>query len=438
MELFMRVGQPLEMVLEDGDRLLDAWEAGGVRGLVVGRLYFDGPDGRAVPCFAPNPEVYRALEMEPPPPPAVEFPEMRARLDRFLGGAHARGWPILLFSANWGAPAAGRHAICDPAAARAGAARTLDCLSAFPMTDGAVFDGPEWGYEIDPKHRSYLFNDLPESVAPFVEAMGYGYAALCAARDRGAAGLRSVTRAGVGACAGGGLLGAFALLGSDPGLFAWLRFRMEAMTHWARALRDTVRAAGIRAQIGWGPRTPAFAPLAGYDLATLGEALDWLLPKHYFWHRGYDGLYGTVARAVATLCRWNPGLSEEDAFTVVRLLYGIALPGVHRLSDMDGGFPPEFFADVVAGETRRALAAMPDPGRVLPWVDTGRRPHDGDPMPAGDLRRILRACRDAGLRRFLYHSHTHLTAAEWSVIAEECGSPSPGYRPPDHLHVMPR
>jgi hypothetical protein len=76
-----------------------------------------------------------------------------------------------------------------------------------------------------------------------------------------------------------------------------------------------------------------------------------------------------------------------------------------------------------------------DPDRVVPWVDTGRAPHDGDPMPPGDLRRLLRAAESAGLRRFLYHHHGNLTAGEWSVISELCGAPwqplTSDYRPPD-------
>ena len=32
---WMRIGQPLEPVLDDYERCLDAWEAGGVRGLVA-------------------------------------------------------------------------------------------------------------------------------------------------------------------------------------------------------------------------------------------------------------------------------------------------------------------------------------------------------------------------------------------------------------------
>ena len=62
-------------------------------------------------------------------------------------------------------------------------------------------------------------------------------------------------------------------------------------------------------------------------------------------------------------------------------------------------------------------------------------PHRGDPMTAGDLKRILEASEAAGLRRFLFHNHGHLTAAEWKVITRMCGrewdEDPEGYWPPN-------
>jgi hypothetical protein len=76
-----------------------------------------------------------------------------------------------------------------------------------------------------------------------------------------------------------------------------------------------------------------------------------------------------------------------------------------------------------------------DKDRVVPWVDAGRAPHDGDPMSAADLKQLLQAARSAGLQRFLYHHHGNLTAGEWSVISEMCGKRwdprQSAYRPPD-------
>ena len=51
--------------------------------------------------------------------------------------------------------------ITDEGRRRAYLARLEDTLTQFPQVDGAILDGPEWGYEIDPNHRSYLFADLP-------------------------------------------------------------------------------------------------------------------------------------------------------------------------------------------------------------------------------------------------------------------------------------
>ena len=62
---WMRIGQPLEPVLDDCDRCLDAWEAGGVRGLVVGRLLFADAEGaHTVPAFEGKPEAYRSRGMQ--------------------------------------------------------------------------------------------------------------------------------------------------------------------------------------------------------------------------------------------------------------------------------------------------------------------------------------------------------------------------------------
>ena len=110
------------------------------------------------------------------------------------------------------------------------------------------------------------------------------------------------------------------------------------------------------------------------------------------------------------------------------------LPEIESLADMELGFPQAFFDEVVQEETRRALAAVSDPWKVLPWVDTGRMPHAGDPMTSGDLYRILTASEEAGLQRFLFHNHAHLTAAEWKVMSRMCGQEwdedPEGYWPP--------
>ena len=161
---------------------------------------------------------------------------------------------------------------------------------------------------------------------------------------------------------------------------------------------------------------------------------DYVLPKHYFWHRGNDGLYGTIARWVQQLAAWNPALAEADCFAVVKAWLGLELPGVDSLADMELGFPEEFFSQLVYDETRRALAAIGD-DKMVAWVSTGRSPHGGEAMTAGDLHGILTATQQAGARRFLFQPDPDLAAPEWSVISRLCGNawhPSPrGYWPGD-------
>src|SRR5262245_6377718 len=207
LEVWMRVGQPLEPLLADQERILDAWQSGGVRGLVVGRLAFlrdypedagggeEGEPGSApeapswggnragtVWAFAPNPTVYRRWGVEPPPDPEESFRRRRERLVQLLENVKRRGWPIYLFepAAGMGPPApgspgAGGPLITDEGRRRAYLARLEDTVSQFPQADGVILDGPEWGYEIAPGHRSRFLDDLPPEVEPVAQAMGFDY-----------------------------------------------------------------------------------------------------------------------------------------------------------------------------------------------------------------------------------------------------------------------
>jgi hypothetical protein len=91
MEAWMRIGQPLEPVMADYQRIFDAWEEGGVRGLVVGRLLFQDEHGKftipAIPCRS---EAYTRRGMTATagrdPDPVRE-----AQLHRMLEDAGQRG-----------------------------------------------------------------------------------------------------------------------------------------------------------------------------------------------------------------------------------------------------------------------------------------------------------------------------------------------------------
>lgn len=452
MKLWMDIMRDLETVTQDPDRTFDAWAEGGVEGLVIGPLVFNreklvpgrrfvAGDEPETPAYAPNPEIYRRLGVEPPPD-LQPVPEKRARLEQTFRAARKRGFSVIVMYAEYGAGPGGEgHYLHDERTLRARVARMVDTLEQYPLADGAVLDGPEWSYEITPgflEHRPYMFDDLPPEIAPLCAELGYDYQALVAAQARLHARLHALTPRDVHLCRGGGFLGAFQLLGSDPDLLAWLQFRIDAMTGYLRRLRTLLDAEMSRpVQLSTGSRTPAFASLTGMDLGALAGFMDYLHPKHYFWHRGFDGMLGTLYRYVDTLCEWSPALSDADALAVTELLFGIELPGVRNRSDFETALSSEFYQQVVPQETRRALAAVDDPGRIIPWVDVGRFPHDGDPMSARDLKLLLEASAEAGLQRFLYHHQGNLTAGEWTVISERCGTRwdprKSSYRPADML-----
>jgi hypothetical protein len=254
--------------------------------------------------------------------------------------------------------------------------------------------------------------------------LGYDYPALVAAKDRLLTTLHSLDPARIALHGAGGLLGGYHLLGADPDLMRWFSFRVDSLTDFFASVRAGLASELDRPiKLGVGPRSAAFAPLCGYDFTRLAAFMDILLPKHYFFHRGFDGMVGTIHRYVETLCAWNPELRDADALMVVQALFGLSLPGVTSRQDMEEALTPEFFQTIVTQETRRALAAVDDPARIVPWVDAGRNPHDGDPMPPGQLRQLLRVAEQAGLQRFLYHHHGNLTPGEWTVISELCGTP---------------
>ena len=49
---WIRIGQPLESVVDDYERIFDAWQLGGIRGLVFGRLTFADEQGQFnIPAF---------------------------------------------------------------------------------------------------------------------------------------------------------------------------------------------------------------------------------------------------------------------------------------------------------------------------------------------------------------------------------------------------
>ena len=438
MKLWMDIQRDLEGVMYDHERILDAWKEGGVDGVVFGPLVFGTaklsqkaqslPSAEPVaPVYDPNPAVYERLGVEAPAPPEHKLPEKRALLEKTLIATKDRGMQVYFMYADGGAgPGGPGHHLHDDRTLASRVARMVDTLEHFPMADGVIMDGPEWGYEMAPhhmNHRSFFFNDLPESVAPMAADLGYDYAAMVGAKDRLLHLFHNLDSRRIRTHARGGIVGAHRMLGADPDLMAWLSFRVDSVTRYFRRIREGVAAELDRpVRMGCGPRSAAFAPLCGYDFVEIAQFMDFLLPKHYFFHRGFDGFVGTVYRYSQTLIEWNPSLTVPDTLEIVQSLFGIVLPGVQDMLDFESALTPEFFEAVVKQETRRAIASVDDPERIVPWLDTGRFPHDGDPMTARDLRMLLDAAEEAGLRRFNYHHQGNLSPGEWTVISDKCGT----------------
>jgi hypothetical protein len=74
--------------------------------------------------------------------------------------------------------------------------------------------------------------------------------------------------------------------------------------------------------------------LTTQDYQKMHGFFDCIFPKHYYWHRGLDGMYGTVARWVQTLRIGIP--PSPDCFAVVKVLFGLEFPNVNSLADIRG------------------------------------------------------------------------------------------------------
>lgn len=433
---------PLEQWFADYERTLDAWADGGVRGLVLGPLHFykEVPrfdftyarPGVRLQAFAPEPAIYRKYGVEPPAE-GERDPAKEKQLRAIVENAAARGWEILFFGPGHRGRA--KSIEQDPFGALSLASGIEDTLLAFPQAKGVIVDGAgEHDYELTFHKGGELFA-LPDGERPLLQHLGKDLARI----ERGIAHLRDrmhhLTPAMVRYYAAGGLMGGLSLLDVNEDALYWLRARQEVTLETIAAWRKQIDGMDRKAKLGTIPRTASFSLLTTQDYHKIHPAFDYIFPKHYFWHRGFDGLYGTFARWVETIGKWNPTLSEEDAFAVVKCFMGLELPGIQTLTDLEMGFPDEFFTDVVYSETRRVLDAVQNDDKVIAWVSTGRNPHAGDPMPARDLHRILVSSHQAGLKRFIFHPDLNLGAAEWSTISALCGKrwqeDPHGYWPPD-------
>lgn len=423
---------PLEHWMGNYSRILDAWQEGRVRGIAIGYMNFVQPDGSSIPTHPADPRVYQSYGLTPPPP-APRDPAKEKRLHAMLDNIRGRGWEVLIFGSIRGG--GGLDVKEDPYGARSYAAGVQDMMNAYPQAQGVIIDGAgEHHYELAFHHGGELF-ELRQWERRRYAALGMDLARM----ERGIVHLRnrlhSLTPSMVRYHRPAGLLAGMALFDLNEDSLYWLRMRQESSMGYFAAIRREIDKLSRKITLSTIPRAPTFSVLTTQDYQRMHPYFDYVFPKHYFWHRGFDGMYGTIARWVMRIHEWNPSLSEEDCFSVVQAWFGIELPGVRSLADLEMGFPEEFFDRVVYNETRRALEAIGDDRKVIAWVSTGRSPHAGDPMGARDLYRILTVSQKAGLKRFLFHPDPDLGAAEWGVISGLCGKrwkedPS-GYWPTD-------
>ena len=422
------VHHPLEHWLSDYQRTFDAWEDGGVRGIVVGRLDFfeEIPPfdfsysygGTTLPAFCPDPKVYASFGVTPPPERPRDLLKEQ-QLQGLLDDAASRGWEIMLFgySAHGGSTPEK-----DPFGVASFAAGVQDAMNAFPQAHGFIIDAAgEHRYELAFQNGGELLeirDDQKQRLAHLDVDINRVERGIAHLRDR----FHRLTPDLVRYHASGGLLGALALFDLNEDVLYWLQTRQQTTLAYMAAVRRQIDGLSRKVKLGTIPRTAAFSILTTQDYQKTHPYFDYVFPKYYFWHRAFDGMYGTVARWVRRIGEWNPTLTEPDCFAVVNSWFGLELPGIASVADMENGFPDEFFSQLVYSETRRALEAIGDDTKVVGWVSTGRHPHGGDPMPAHDLHRILVASQRAGLKRFVYHPDPDLGAAEWSVISGLCGN----------------
>ena len=95
MQCWIFVFNPLERYMANYKHIFDAWEEGGVRGIVVGRMFFTEDDGGRIPAFPQDPQAYADLGLAAPeeqPRDLEKERELSARCWMTLLGAAGISW----------------------------------------------------------------------------------------------------------------------------------------------------------------------------------------------------------------------------------------------------------------------------------------------------------------------------------------------------------
>lgn len=407
MRIWMFVRELKTLEAEGIESILDRLGGLGVSAIVVGDLWFE--DG--APAFEPNLSHYQGLVRRPAAFPARSAARAEA-VARSIRLARERGFEVYLH--DWGHISAS-EGMNDPQSSAYAAARTRDTLEHFPEISGFITDGPEWGYEIEPGNRQYAFRPLTRDDRARAQEWGFDYHDLetGAGRFRTFLGSFSPERVDLLRAARPGLFDAADLFSADPEMAAWLSFRQRSVQEWVGVLHQAVKSIDENVQVACGPRTSAFAPLAGYNLRRLTEVTDFLCPKLYFWMHGYDGLKGTVDRWARTLIEWNAGLTETQALGVLFRLFGFTLPGVNTLADLEKPLTRDFFRSAVPSEIAKAVFRAGDASRLQPWVGLH---HGGTRISSEELEWLFEAVAESPLPGLIYWHYEDMQPDDWSVL----------------------
>jgi hypothetical protein len=373
-------------------------------------------DGAQGPAFAPNWALYEGIEMQPPGLPEELESASRIFRDAVKAGAD-KGFE--LYFHDWGQFRWFGSGSClnNPEQLRYGLARTRDTFEQYPETHGFVLDGPEHGYEIEPGHRSDLFNCFCEHCERKARELGYDFAAMKEAAERLRVRLRELSPEMMSGfiATQTGPFDAVDLLLQEPVLFDWLRFKTDCIQDYVSAFCACVKEIDPRLKLACGPRTSAFAPLTGYNYRRLGQVTDFIAPKLYFWQHGVDGLKGTVHRYARTLMEWGECGDEGLALDFVFKLFGFAMAGVQTLEALSEPLNAAFFKETVPGEIAKMIFRTGSVERLKPWVGLH---HGGVRISTTELQLLLEAVARSGLRSFIYWHYSDMTEDEWRVLRE--------------------
>ena len=410
---WIRIGQPLEAVMSDYERIFDAWEQGGIRGLVFGRLVFADEQGQStVPAFKGDPAPYQKRGLKAQLRDVPLQPDKEKLLHAMLADAKKRGWTVMIFSPASGTIAAeGLPLAEDPYGTQLHAASWEDIFAAFPEADGGIVDGwTESPYELSYHHGNAVFRPLNDGQRREATARGYDAARL----DRGPPALAPALPE-LHARRSGLLWCPRRALGDEPLRHqrgrALLAAAGDAKTVSARAANSAKLSTSCRANCSLATARArlCFSGMTALDFHAWGQIVDLLLIKHYFWHRGFDGMYGTVAR-------W--GAADSGVESGVER--GAMLDGPPRLArhpTTRGGVSSRHGIGISAGVFRRGGA-----GRDAPRYRRGRRPAK-DPA-LGRYRTHAPCRRPHDRRRSLPHPPSFRSG--WATALS-----LPQSRPPD-------